>query len=92
MYKCSSTVMMKLYPLSLHYFQVVAMKHLTEVYEGEPFNFEMVYREYTKFCHRRSSMQSYERPVIFKAFDQLKVNIYHYYWVIFAVQRNRLTQ
>lgn len=51
---------------------VVAMNHLTAVYEGEPFNFEMVFKEYMKFCHRRSSMQSYERPVIFKSFDQLK--------------------
>ncbi|XP_068216031.1 origin recognition complex subunit 4 [Palaemon carinicauda] len=51
---------------------VVAMKHLTTVYEGEPFNFEMVFREYMKFCHSKSSMQSYERPVIFKAYDQLK--------------------
>jgi hypothetical protein len=22
---------------------IIAMKHLTEIYEGEPFNFEMVY-------------------------------------------------
>ncbi|XP_064098029.1 origin recognition complex subunit 4-like [Macrobrachium nipponense] len=51
---------------------VVAMKHLTTVYEGEPFNFEMVFREYMKFCCNKSSMQSYERPVIFKAYDQLK--------------------
>ncbi|KAK7083037.1 origin recognition complex subunit 4 [Halocaridina rubra] len=51
---------------------VVAMKHLTTVYEGEPFNFEMIYREYMKFSHKKSSMQSYDRPVIFKAFDQLK--------------------
>lgn len=51
---------------------VVAMKHLTTIYEGEPFNFEMVFHEYLKFCQRRSSMQSFERPVVFKAFDQLK--------------------
>lgn len=52
--------------------QVVAMKHLSEVYEGEPVNFEMVYREYIKFS-LKSSMQSFERPVVFKAFDQLMV-------------------
>ncbi|KAK8392638.1 hypothetical protein O3P69_014814 [Scylla paramamosain] len=49
---------------------VVAMKHLAEVYDGEPFNFEMVYREYLKFS-LKSSMQSFEKPVVFKAFDQL---------------------
>ncbi|XP_045605144.1 origin recognition complex subunit 4 isoform X1 [Procambarus clarkii] len=51
---------------------IVAMKHLTTIYEGEPFNFEMVFHEYLKFSQRRSSMQSFERPVVFKAFDQLK--------------------
>lgn len=51
---------------------VVAMKHLTTVYEGEPFNFEMVLREYMKFSQRKSTMQSFERPVVFKAFDQLQ--------------------
>ncbi|XP_045106993.1 origin recognition complex subunit 4-like isoform X2 [Portunus trituberculatus] len=49
---------------------VIAMKHLAEVYDGEPFNFEMVYREYCKFS-LKSSMQSFEKPVVFKAFDQL---------------------
>lgn len=54
--------------------QVVAMKRLAEVYDGEPYNFEMVYREYLKFSHK-SSMQSFERPVVFKAFDQLMVTL-----------------
>ena len=52
------------------------MKHLTEIYEGEPFNFEMVHREYNKFCRKRSSVQNFERAVILKAFDQLQVNVY----------------
>jgi len=51
---------------------VVAMKHLTTVYEGEPFNFEMVLREYRKFSQRKSTMQSFDRPVVFKSFDQLQ--------------------
>lgn len=50
------------------------MKRLAEVYDGEPFNFEMVYREYLKFS-LKSSMQSFERPVVFKAFDQLMVGV-----------------
>ncbi|XP_071535728.1 origin recognition complex subunit 4 isoform X3 [Panulirus ornatus] len=51
---------------------IVAMKHLTVIYEGEPFNFEMVFHEYLKFSQQRSTMQSFEQPVVFKAFDQLK--------------------
>ncbi|XP_063615546.1 origin recognition complex subunit 4-like [Penaeus indicus] len=51
---------------------IIAMKHLTVIYEGEPFNFEMVFHEYLKFSQRKSTMQSFERPVVFKAFDQLK--------------------
>lgn len=51
---------------------VVAMKHLTTVYEGEPFNFEMVLREYMKFTQRKSTLQSFDRPVVFKAYDQLQ--------------------
>ncbi|XP_076032849.1 origin recognition complex subunit 4 [Oratosquilla oratoria] len=51
---------------------VVAMKHLVQIYEGEPFNFEMVLHEYLKFSQRKSSMQSFDRPVVLKAFDQLQ--------------------
>ncbi|CAH1774753.1 unnamed protein product [Owenia fusiformis] len=50
---------------------VISMKHLTELYEGEPFNFEMVYNEYRKYAQRRSSMQIFEKPVIMKAFEHL---------------------
>lgn len=67
-----------------HYsLQIIAMKHLTMIYEGEPFNFEMVFHEYLKFSQRKSTMQSFERPVVFKAFDQLKVRWigFHYYWI-----------
>ncbi|XP_033724735.1 origin recognition complex subunit 4-like [Pecten maximus] len=50
---------------------IIAMKHLTEIYDGEPFNFEMVYSEYRKFAQRRSSMQVYEKAVVLKAFEHL---------------------
>lgn len=50
---------------------IIAMKHLTEIYEGEPFNFEMVYSEYSKFAHRKSSMQVFEKAVVLKAFEHL---------------------
>ncbi|OWF46063.1 origin recognition complex subunit 4-like [Mizuhopecten yessoensis] len=50
---------------------IIAMKHLTEIYDGELFNFEMVYSEYRKFAQKRSSMQVYEKAVVLKAFEHL---------------------
>ncbi|KAL8593462.1 hypothetical protein ACOMHN_000777 [Nucella lapillus] len=50
---------------------IIAMKHLTEIYDGEPFNFEMVYSEYLKFAKRRSSVQVFEKAVVLKAFEHL---------------------
>ncbi|CAG5131017.1 unnamed protein product [Candidula unifasciata] len=51
---------------------IIAMKHLTDIYDGEPFNFEMVYSEYQKFAQRRSGMQVYEKPVVMKAYEHLQ--------------------
>ncbi|XP_060568327.1 origin recognition complex subunit 4-like [Ruditapes philippinarum] len=50
---------------------IISMKHLGDIYDGEPFNFEMVYKEYQKFSQRRSSMQVFEKPVVMKAFEHL---------------------
>ncbi|XP_064644257.1 origin recognition complex subunit 4-like isoform X2 [Lineus longissimus] len=50
---------------------IIAMKHLNDIYHGEPFNFEMVYNEYQKFAQKRSSMQMFERAVVLKAFEHL---------------------
>ncbi|KAH3704707.1 origin recognition complex subunit 4-like [Dreissena polymorpha] len=50
---------------------IISMKHLCDIYDGEPFNFEMVYKEYQKFAQRRSSMQVFEKPVVLKAFEHL---------------------
>lgn len=50
---------------------IIAMKHLTDIYEGEPFNFEMIYSEYSKFAQKRSSMQVFEKAVVLKAFEHL---------------------
>ncbi|KAJ8311936.1 hypothetical protein KUTeg_010512 [Tegillarca granosa] len=46
---------------------IIAMKHLTDIYEGEPFNFEMIYSEYSKFAQKRSSMQVFEKAVVLKS-------------------------
>ncbi|KAJ9598651.1 hypothetical protein L9F63_010666 [Diploptera punctata] len=51
---------------------VIAMKHQTEIYDGEPLNFEMVYRRYLKFASQNHTVQNVERPVVLKAFEHLK--------------------
>ncbi|XP_061534982.1 origin recognition complex subunit 4 [Phycodurus eques] len=52
---------------------VIAMKHLNDVYEGEPFNFQMVHNEFKMFLQRKSnSMYNFEQPVVMKAFEHLQ--------------------
>lgn len=51
---------------------IIAMKHLTEIYDGEPFNFEIIYSEYLRFARQRSSMQIFEKSVVLKAFEHLQ--------------------
>ncbi|XP_067405593.1 origin recognition complex subunit 4 isoform X2 [Emydura macquarii macquarii] len=51
---------------------IIAMKHLNDVYEGEPFNFQMVYNEFQKFIQRKAhSIYNFEKPVVMKAFEHL---------------------
>lgn len=50
---------------------IISMKHLCDIYDGEPFNFEMVYKEYQKFAQKRSSMQVFDKAVVLKAFEHL---------------------
>ncbi|XP_047432230.1 origin recognition complex subunit 4 [Mugil cephalus] len=52
---------------------IIAMKHLNDVYEGEPFNLQMVHNEFKKFLQRKSnSMYKFEQPVVMKAFEHLQ--------------------
>lgn len=51
---------------------IIAMKHLNDTYDGEPFNFQMVHNEFTKFIQRKShSIHKFEKPVVMKAFEHL---------------------
>uniref|UniRef100_A0A8B9KKW6 Origin recognition complex subunit 4 n=2 Tax=Astyanax mexicanus TaxID=7994 RepID=A0A8B9KKW6_ASTMX len=51
---------------------IIAMKHLNDIYEGEPFNFQMVHNEFKKFIQRKShSIHNFEKPVVIKAFEHL---------------------
>ncbi|XP_048341422.1 origin recognition complex subunit 4 [Sphaerodactylus townsendi] len=57
----------------LEFCLVIAMKHLNDIYEGEPFNFQMVYNEYQKFVQRKAhTVYSFEKPVVMKAFEHLQ--------------------
>lgn len=52
---------------------IIAMKHLNDVYEGEPFNLQMVHNEFKKFLQRKSSsMYNFDQPVVMKAFEHLQ--------------------
>ncbi|TRZ01022.1 hypothetical protein DNTS_016668 [Danionella cerebrum] len=51
---------------------VIAMKHLNDTYDGEPFNFQMIHNEFKKFIQRKShSIHKFEKPVVMKAFEHL---------------------
>lgn len=51
---------------------VIAMLHLTQIYDGEPFSFEMVFKEYQNFMNSQSAMRSVNRPVLMKAMQHLE--------------------
>ncbi|XP_053554253.1 origin recognition complex subunit 4 isoform X1 [Bombina bombina] len=51
---------------------IIAMKHLQDIYDGEPFNFQMVFNEFQKFIQRKAnSIYNFEKPVVMKAFEHL---------------------
>ncbi|XP_046814472.1 origin recognition complex subunit 4 isoform X1 [Vespa crabro] len=52
--------------------QIIAMKHETEIYDGEPLTFESIYNRYIKFTNQNSFIHSVQRPVIMKAFEHIK--------------------
>ncbi|XP_068612560.1 origin recognition complex subunit 4 [Brachionichthys hirsutus] len=51
---------------------IIAMKHLSIIYDGEPFNLQMVHNEFKKFLKRSRSIYSFEQPVVMKAFEHLQ--------------------
>ena len=53
---------------------VVAIKHHSEIYDRDPFNFEIVFSRLCKFQNSSgSSVEHYDRAVVLKGFDVLKV-------------------
>ncbi|XP_044264223.1 origin recognition complex subunit 4 [Tribolium madens] len=51
---------------------IITMKHHCEIYDNQPMNFEMVFNRYLKFANANSNIQTVERPVIMKAFEQIQ--------------------
>lgn len=54
---------------------IIAMKHHCEIYDRDPFNYEMILTRYTKFANSSTTMQNIEKGVVMKAFEHIKVNI-----------------
>lgn len=54
---------------------LIAIKHHSEIYDNDPFNFEMILTRYNKFAYKSSSMQNLNREVVLKGFENLKVNL-----------------
>ncbi|XP_035792756.1 origin recognition complex subunit 4-like [Anopheles albimanus] len=51
---------------------LIAMKHHSEIYDRDPFNFEMILTRFNKFANSSSSMQGINRGVVLKAYEHLK--------------------
>merc|ERR1719340_79295 len=72
MLETSNTVSSQVADLSiLELCLLIAIKHLSQIYEGEPFNFEMVFHEYLKFKRRKMATLPDERGVVTKAWETL---------------------
>lgn len=51
---------------------LIAIKHILQIYDNEPFNFEMVYHEFVKFKRRKLPTLTDERSVIMKCWENLQ--------------------
>ncbi|XP_055836733.1 origin recognition complex subunit 4 [Episyrphus balteatus] len=51
---------------------IITMKHHSEIYDRDPFNFEIIFSRFMKFAKISSTMQGVERSVVLKAFEHLR--------------------
>ncbi|KAL9914635.1 origin recognition complex subunit 4 [Glossina fuscipes fuscipes] len=51
---------------------IISMKHHSEIYDRDPFNFEIIYARFNKFAKVSTGMQNIERGVVLKAFEHLR--------------------
>jgi len=59
----------------LEFCLVISICHHSEIYDQEPFNFEMIYDRYSKFASRNSTLLVTKRQVVIKAFERLSVSV-----------------
>lgn len=58
----------------LEFSLIIAMKHHSDIYDRDPFNFEIILTRLHKFQNSGDfAMENYDRDVVLKAFDVLKV-------------------
>lgn len=51
---------------------VIAIKHHCDIYDNDPFNFEMIFTRFTKFSIKSSTMQNIDREIALKKFENLR--------------------
>lgn len=51
---------------------LISIKHHCEIYDSDPFNFEIILARYLKFANKSSTMQGLDREVVLKGFENLK--------------------
>lgn len=63
---------------------LIAIQHHSEIYDRDPFNFEMILTRYRKFENStQTRMESVERPIALKSFEHLHVSSDQYLCVGF---------
>lgn len=53
---------------------MISICHHLEIYDQEPFNFEMIYARYCKFASNNSTLLLTKRQVVIKAFERISVS------------------
>lgn len=56
---------------ALHMVLLVCMLRLNAIYDGEPFNFELLYKEYLRFLNSTQSTMDRPKNIVFKSFESL---------------------
>lgn len=51
---------------------LITIKHHCDIYDNDPFNFEMIFTRFNKFAIKSTTMQSIEREMVLKRFENLK--------------------
>lgn len=58
----------------LEFCLMISICHHSEIYDKEPFNFEMIYARYCKFASCNSTLLVTKRQVVIKAFERISVS------------------